>query len=365
MATKSRSWPWTTLDLPGPSAETRDVRRAYAVRLKALSPEDVTGFEDLRRAYEAALARCRKKPAATPTGTAPTVGDVEGHAPIQTASDGQDTPSMAPAPAVPRGDPSTSAPATQNKAPRKDVANAAAPYVAPAGAWDNEAATCASQAEYLRQMQEMLNRSNFSVARWEPFFDSVLLQDPGFFREVERIIVSQLRTGALDLPAAWNRQADAVFGWSTDGVGFTRRYPFAGGFLAQVTADKPNPAAPSPKKRAISPTVFWLFVVPVLAVLVKRSQTSEFDQVTWIILAIVCLTMALPTVAAVFLLGYAVVSFGLGALGKYRPDLADKRFAMKRAVWDSKSYPLRWKLVLIAAVIIVWIIYMMIVFGGP
>ena len=48
--------PWTVLGLKGP-ADRSEVRRAYARRLKQVSPEDdPKGFEQLRVAYEAALA---------------------------------------------------------------------------------------------------------------------------------------------------------------------------------------------------------------------------------------------------------------------------------------------------------------------
>lgn len=54
----ARGWPWDVLEMEAPGADVRAVKRAYARRLKAIDPAtDIAGFEALRRAYEAGLAK--------------------------------------------------------------------------------------------------------------------------------------------------------------------------------------------------------------------------------------------------------------------------------------------------------------------
>lgn len=350
MASKAKRWPWSVLDLPGPAAETRDIRRAYAVRLKALSPEDVTGFEALRSAYDAALAHGQKKkarPAKAVAAMAPPLS------PVPTAS------------AAATGLPPTAADTAQTPVPPVAAATSHDPDETTAlpATWNSDTATQAAQAEYLRQLEAMLDRQNFSLSRWEPFFDSALLQDPAFFRQVEQTIIGRVGHTRPDFPAPWSRRADEVFGWSTDGVGFARRFPLAGGFLAQVTGNKPIAVTPPPAKRAVSATLLWIIAIPAGTTLLKLGQTSGLDEVNWVILAIFGLVMAFPTVAILCLGAYALVSACLMALGHFRPEFADKRYAIRRAIWNSKTYSLPWKLALMGAVGVVWAIYMMVMLG--
>ncbi|MGD7412799.1 molecular chaperone DnaJ, partial [Ralstonia pseudosolanacearum] len=56
--TSSLQGPWAVLDI-APTQDARQIRRAYAARLKAVRPdEDAAGFQALREAYEWALAQC-------------------------------------------------------------------------------------------------------------------------------------------------------------------------------------------------------------------------------------------------------------------------------------------------------------------
>ena len=50
--------PWALLGI-APTRQARDIKRAYAARLKTVRPDDdPAGFQALRQAYEWALARC-------------------------------------------------------------------------------------------------------------------------------------------------------------------------------------------------------------------------------------------------------------------------------------------------------------------
>jgi hypothetical protein len=58
----AKGWPWSVLDLKRAPETTAEVRRAYAKKLKTIDQaRDIAGFEDLRRAYEVALARLEQK----------------------------------------------------------------------------------------------------------------------------------------------------------------------------------------------------------------------------------------------------------------------------------------------------------------
>lgn len=60
------SWPWSELGLSGP-ADPREIRRAYAQRLKTAHPEeDPEGFQRLHTAYQAASKLARQRPAPSP-----------------------------------------------------------------------------------------------------------------------------------------------------------------------------------------------------------------------------------------------------------------------------------------------------------
>ena len=50
--TVERQGPWAVLDI-APTQDARQIKRAYAARLKVVRPdEDATGFQALREAYE-------------------------------------------------------------------------------------------------------------------------------------------------------------------------------------------------------------------------------------------------------------------------------------------------------------------------
>jgi hypothetical protein len=58
--------PWALLGIV-PTQEARDIKRAYAARLKAVRPDDdPAGFQALREAYEWALRQCNEQPAPAP-----------------------------------------------------------------------------------------------------------------------------------------------------------------------------------------------------------------------------------------------------------------------------------------------------------
>lgn len=55
--------PWAVLAI-APTQDVRQIKRAYAARLKVIRPdEDAAGFQALREAYEWALAQCEAAPA--------------------------------------------------------------------------------------------------------------------------------------------------------------------------------------------------------------------------------------------------------------------------------------------------------------
>ncbi len=68
MSPERKVWPWSDLGLDGP-APLRDVKRAYAARLKAIDHNDPAAFQALQQAFDAAKAQTAS--AQAPTSRAP------------------------------------------------------------------------------------------------------------------------------------------------------------------------------------------------------------------------------------------------------------------------------------------------------
>lgn len=198
----SASWPWTVLGLNVPAETDREVRRAYATRLRSIDVEaDITGFEALRSAYEAALDQVVFRSRREDDVQVIEEADVRTTAsPDQTAKRVETTASR-----KSFLKPSTLLPTDDNR-------------------------TIASIAAHLEQM-------NYAVDAWQKLLSEKDISTPEANLLVEHLVVRSLSARAHNAPLppeSWLRLMDARYGWSTDGVGFSRRHPKSEGLLGDV-----------------------------------------------------------------------------------------------------------------------------------
>ena len=60
MSDTETAWPWSVLGLKDTCSDPKDVRRAYAKKLKSIDPSaDIDGFQALRYAYSRAFMPIR------------------------------------------------------------------------------------------------------------------------------------------------------------------------------------------------------------------------------------------------------------------------------------------------------------------
>lgn len=204
-------WPWSELGLDGPAPE-REVRRAYAARLKRLNPEEEPkAFEVLRRAYEAArsLAAAMNPPAAQP---AVAQDPVPGHPPDPQPSEGAAAPSEQQAPSSGTDPLPAPEPAPQPLQPdREDYAGV------------------------LAEMKALLAARDYRLDRWQRLLAAPVLEDLKFSRQFEAALILAFEAAELprdrpfktgiDAPRDWVALIETRYGWMSDGLRFQNLFP--------------------------------------------------------------------------------------------------------------------------------------------
>lgn len=219
-------WPWSELGMKSQPEDPRDIRRAYARRLKEIDQAtDIAGFETLRRAYEHALRMAETpKPQrrVTPVSGSrienvllPSDPQTEAMPVSETAQydDKFDTKSASPQePAeikteIPGNDLSETKP-TPNPWSRKDYSDPDTVF---------------------KDAQKLIGEKSMNSASWLPLIESGALTDPQASDRFQRMLVDYLSEGN---PSSFAREglyiaAEERFGWTSDGVTFLRRFPYA------------------------------------------------------------------------------------------------------------------------------------------
>lgn len=263
MSRKQQVWPWSDLGLDGP-VPLRAVKRAYALRLKAIDRGDPAAFQALQQVFDAAKARALPDVAPVePTesmGARPSMAQIVGaavqaprHSPTPgfAAPDSDDTsvPQQEAAAETPdqrAGQSSAMAapadpPHAIDTAPVPEAAQPSAPEPAPARPWgaatsDLDALHDSDPARALAVFWQRFNAAVPEASSWKwdlPALDRLLSLRlrhvvPGLNAQVEAHFFAALGT-SLDWSRAWvsHRVATLLethFAWTSDGVRFRRQF---------------------------------------------------------------------------------------------------------------------------------------------
>ncbi|MCU0829192.1 MAG: hypothetical protein MUE52_17820 [Tabrizicola sp.] len=303
----AKGWPWDVLDLPKAPATTAEVRRAYAKKLKTIDQAaDITGFEALRKAYEAALHRVEQKVRKAAEKAQPTPASAATPIPDPLAD------------AAPPSDPLPSAPPPSATAPPLPAAPAPDPL------------QLQSPRDRLQIRLNLLQEKNILLspqARVQAILDDPEFQSPDLLPQLRFGLAQYIRSQMLEnhlgepylrhpgVTTELLKTLDARFGWLSDYNAFRRDFWGDARVLeAMIDAagiDRRPPPVPhipdtSARGRAVrffSKTTGWiLFIyVLVLKVVVEAHEKSP-DNV-----ALNGLKVLMFGILALFM-------FGLGAL---------------------------------------------------
>ncbi|WP_317055742.1 hypothetical protein [Roseovarius rhodophyticola] len=288
MSNTKPSWPWSQLGLPYCPDSERDIRRAYAARLKEIDAEaDIEGFEALRAAYDAAR-RMVKSFKSVKEGAAPK----HGHRTVVsqvTNPRASAQPQQVATPPKPRvtGKGAKSKGPTDTPPKLKPSSKPAAPSKPPeqAGPWGAE--DLSDPQVLLRKAQNLVEGKHLNAEDWAPLLKSSALDDPAVSRHLQQTMVAFLSQriqsggnisgGRGDLCGL----IDDRFGWVSDGIGFLRQFPNARTLQATMAkvlredrwrdAARAGAVRPPPKDFAkripplmwVFPFVAWLFLLAV------------------------------------------------------------------------------------------------------
>lgn len=256
-------WPWSELGLPPETRGPRDVKRAYARRLKKIDmAADPEGFQQLRQAYEMArsIAEAEERappqpevaeqpapapprltseeapaePPAKPEPPAPEPEQPDPSAPPRPASaEAQAEPPAAQEPPTPKPEPE---PEPEQPAPaaQRPASADPAPMPPPPAAEATPLAPEPGIEELIEEMTAALAKRNFDKTLWRSYLNRLTLlsfDDAAWFEtrlveELERSLAPNLMPD-LAIPPDWCEIIEARFGWRSDGLRFQRRFPRA------------------------------------------------------------------------------------------------------------------------------------------
>ncbi|WP_404403435.1 hypothetical protein [Pelagibacterium halotolerans] len=245
----SVDWPWSALGIDEPASDPRVVRRAYAQRLKQIDSErDVSAFQALRSAYQAALRQA---------GEARAPG---GHGSRQIPSPVPPIVAPEPAPPVPDTD------AGSAHAPGGDAPARRAPMPMPVQSIE------VGERETLLRLLDCLEAGDLDLATWEAgLIDPEITETPGASAILERAIVTALDKTAAEqrIPdRMWLRLIAGHFEWQRDGVGFLKRFPGRHDLLNRVAMLLGAKRSPAPRRGTVAkplPLILrWHFLTIIL-----------------------------------------------------------------------------------------------------
>ncbi|MEM9522539.1 MAG: hypothetical protein AAF982_00855 [Pseudomonadota bacterium] len=233
MSGNERLWPWSELGLERAVDNSREVRRAYAVRLKEIDVHtDVEAFEKLRQAYDHArritgqadphdvassahqvavdvLKRHEKRSESSRTRIAQ---------PWSAWEDDVQEPS-----AKPHGTAGEDNPGRQNSEPLK-------PNI-PSELWQEGGVS--DPAILMEKAYRLVNEESLRARDWKVLLASTTLSDPDISMQFQWELINYLNrkmiSGGFEASDRWAFYAaiDERFGWVSDGIGFLRKFPQA------------------------------------------------------------------------------------------------------------------------------------------
>lgn len=299
------NWPWSVLGIDQDATE-RDVKRAYAVRLKAIDQKtDTEGFLALRQAYERARAIARRRVQPAPKNVAPPKKDelIAGDQSVQDvqlpkietvpAAVTRGPEPVAPPPAA--SEPKTTPPKPSQPTPKKlfdpsEIFGAAHQPADEASEDDTllnvdwrDVTKCTQDAEAL------IRKGDFGVDAWRPLIFNDALDLPGAAESFEASLVNALieryapHFTMLRATPGWIRLIEQRFAWSTDGLRLVRRFPradrlhtrFSRLYREQGVGDAPYRQKPTSPPRQVEEAKpfylrWWFILVAYLIFLVLR-----------------------------------------------------------------------------------------------
>jgi hypothetical protein len=369
-------WPWSALGLPD-VAPPREVKRAYATRLKQIDRADPSAFQALRQAYEAALRQAEAKDgtviSARPTmravldgaETAPlakvrettTLDDKPPAHPVEPLAEAMQTPEpeAAPHPEVlpdampepmagpqpqvtrPRDVPPvipSPAPVkpTENARPKADAPKVSLRIVPHEGTLDDlwaEDPASARRAFHARLQMAIKDRS---LPMLSDLSETLMASDPAIHAEFERVIFDHLAEKARDpdysVGVGMVSFLDATFGWLSDGVATARRLGFRPGFrsvmLLVSAGAQPHAPPPAPPQNLHVSVILYRAALVVVTAQVWTLTGGPRVEMN---LALVVISMALIFTFDLMLLTFTVRTLPL--IRRYRVmHLVDRAGAM-------------------------------------
>ena len=202
-----RNWPWSVLEMDAADVNPRAVKRAYAKKLKLADPEvDPKGFQELRTAYESALAMSK-------------------------GGQGQVFVPFPPDPIVQPAKPKEPAP-LEEAAPPPPRPRAVERPIETAPQTDFNADQKLYQS-LVSEMQKLVSLADFTDTPWRAVLNKLVDLDFAQERQFQKELLLSLNTslvfGALkpsqSVPRDWLGLLDDRFGWFTHGLDFQRQHP--------------------------------------------------------------------------------------------------------------------------------------------
>lgn len=196
-------YPWNILDLEGTDHSERDVKRAYAKKLKQIDPsQDPEGFQNLRQAYE--FAREMAKSQATTGSPKPVIL----RQPAPEIVDDFDTPPFE-TPVLP-----------DLAKPSENAADFGKQY------------NWVDVEEVSQDAMNLIGAGNYSLDTWSELLCHPALDLPHAISDLESQLVAEVhlaiqgrRPGGFAAKKAWVQLIEDRFGWLEDGLKFNRHFP--------------------------------------------------------------------------------------------------------------------------------------------
>lgn len=259
MSAKRVAWPWAELGLKGRST-LREVKQAYAARLRAIDREDPAAFQALSQAFAAAKKAAKPEPAAPQTSPDDATATTARPSMTALATGRPDTapfiPVTPPPPAsMPQRETIAKAPAHDSEpplAPEPKPEITPAPELAPELAsepdqtaptpkpaptpWANpktapldtlfDTDPGAAELEFWRRLSAA-TVPNIQTAALDTLLALDFAREPWVRKEAEktiyRAIVADLRSLSFGMPRDLALWLEVTFGWASDGVGMQKR----------------------------------------------------------------------------------------------------------------------------------------------